>query len=1136
MSFGDSDKAIFGAGSDLQIYHDGADSYVSDVGTGILRLNSNGTKILMETAGGETLAEFINNGNVVLYSNDEERLRTNGTGIDVTGNATFADNGKAIFGAGSDLEIYHQSSNNNSIIKESGAGILSLQSNGSEVSIYDSANGNHMGRFITGAEVQLQHNGDTKFSTTPTGVNVTGTAVMDGLTVDGDVAIASDLPSITLTDNNNSSSRADIKYNFGYLAIDADANGVDAAEAIDLKIGGATHFRLATGGDISFYEDTGTTAKFFWDSSAESLGIGTSSPATGLDVTTTNYTYGGTTYDIYGIIGLTNGGVRLGGDSTNSDSVIGTTGTGDMQFVTYNGSAWASRMTLDNTGQVGIGDTNPTNGYLTIRGASTSGTANSHIMLTGDGATVGEGPQIAFSESGGSSNWVGASIGFERTGGGGIGNLIFSTRGSTGDANTVATERMRIDSSGKVGIGTSSPLSKLHIENTSSNDGIRIINSTSGEGFVIFGDTADSNTGSIAYNHSSDAMTFDVNNSERMRIDSSGRVGIGTSSPNRVLDIATTTGGTIIHLTDDSTGHTATDGVDLQQEGTLFQILNREAGDIRFGTNNTERMRIDSSGNVGIGTNSVGGTTTSRQVTISGSAASQLTLAGGGSFYTNVGTNGTLGYLEVTGAKDLALYTNGSEAMRIDSSGRVGIGTSSQTNLLHLKDEGYQLKLEDTSSGNTGEVLVSDTSLYFFSDRSNAKANSDIRFSVDNSERMRIDASGNVGIGTSSPSRSLHVYEANASGLATFQNDGGEALVRLQSANNSQGILEFGDPQDGNRGRVVYNHSSNYLALWSNDEERMRITSSGTVGIGISAPTRTFHVNNATGLGGMKVQSGGTSDTFLEMETSTNRAYIGIDESLNVLKINNTGTLGSAVHMSIDASGKVGIGTSSPARPLSLTDATNDGTGGMIIASYLPTFELDDISGGGTSFILQHDGTSTIFKHDTTERMRLDSSGRLLSGSSSSRTVQGFHHKVQVEGTNASTASISIVRNTNSVDPPYITFGKTRSGSVGASGIVQQDDVLGRIDFTGANGSNLNELGARIDARVDGTPGGSDMPTRLTFQTSSDGSANPIERMRIDSAGRVTTPYQPSFSAGGSTQQTGSNNGSDVIIAYPTVE
>ena len=102
----------------------------------------------------------------------------------------------------------------------------------------------------------------------------------DGLTVDGDVAVASDLPSITLTDNNNSSSRADIEYNFGYLSIDADANAVDAAEAIDLKIGGNTHFRLATGGDISFYEDTGTTAKFFWETSAGAVvGLGTASPS-----------------------------------------------------------------------------------------------------------------------------------------------------------------------------------------------------------------------------------------------------------------------------------------------------------------------------------------------------------------------------------------------------------------------------------------------------------------------------------------------------------------------------------------------------------------------------------------------------------------------------------------------------------------------------------------------------------------------------------------------------------------------------------------------------------------------------------------------------------------------------------------
>jgi hypothetical protein len=112
-------------------------------------------------------------------------------------------------------------------------------------------------------------------------------------------------------------------------------------------------------------------------------------------------------------------------------------------------------------------------------------------------------------------------------------------------------------------------------------------------GRVYFGDT-----GTAIYGSSSlDIISFTTNTSEAMRIDA-GKVGIGTTTPVRVLDIATTTGGTIIHLTDDATGHTATDGVDLQQEGTLFQILNREAGDIRFGTNNTERLRIDASGNL----------------------------------------------------------------------------------------------------------------------------------------------------------------------------------------------------------------------------------------------------------------------------------------------------------------------------------------------------------------------------------------------------------------------------------------------------------------------------------------------------------------------------------------------------------
>jgi hypothetical protein len=128
--------------------------------------------------------------------------------------------------------------------------------------------------------LRLSIQNSEKVKINSTGIDVTGTATMDGLVVDGDVAIASDLPTITITDNNNSSSRADIKYNFGYLTIDADANNVDAAEAIDLMIGGTKHFRLATGGDVSFYEDTGTTAKLTWSASGEDLNFADNVKAT----------------------------------------------------------------------------------------------------------------------------------------------------------------------------------------------------------------------------------------------------------------------------------------------------------------------------------------------------------------------------------------------------------------------------------------------------------------------------------------------------------------------------------------------------------------------------------------------------------------------------------------------------------------------------------------------------------------------------------------------------------------------------------------------------------------------------------------------------------------------------------------
>jgi len=85
VSFGDNDKAIFGAGSDLQIYHDGSHSYIDDAATGNLRLRGDGLVQIMSYNDNETMAYFLKNGAVGLYHNNSEKITTTALGADVTG-------------------------------------------------------------------------------------------------------------------------------------------------------------------------------------------------------------------------------------------------------------------------------------------------------------------------------------------------------------------------------------------------------------------------------------------------------------------------------------------------------------------------------------------------------------------------------------------------------------------------------------------------------------------------------------------------------------------------------------------------------------------------------------------------------------------------------------------------------------------------------------------------------------------------------------------------------------------------------------------------------------------------------------------------------------------------------------------
>jgi hypothetical protein len=141
-----------------------------------------------------------------------------------------------------------------------------------------------------------------------------------------------------------------------------------------------------------------------------------------------------------------------------------------------------------------------------------------------------------------------------------------------------------------------------------------------------------------------------------------------------------------------------------------------------------------------------------------------------------------------------------------------------------------------------------------------------------------------------------------------------------------------------------------------------------------------------------------------------------------------------------------------------------------------------------------------------TPLVRVDGSGRLLVGTSTARANYGntgITSAFQVEGvTNDNGRYISHTYNANDGGSPVFFFAKSRGTSLGSNTVVQADDFLGAIDFEGADGTDFVS-GATIAARVDGTPGADDMPTRLVFSTTADGASSPTTRMTIKNGGEV---------------------------------
>jgi len=378
------------------------------------------------------------------------------------------------------------------------------------------------------------------------------------------------------------------------------------------------------------------------------------------------------------------------------------------------------------------------------------------------------------------------------------------------------------------------------------------------------------------------------------------------------------------------------------------------------------------------------------------------------------------------------------------------------------------------------------------------------------------------------------IYSPGADQIALVT--GGTARITIDSSGNvtianrinvplgsasAPSIYFAGDTNTG-----IYSPTGDTIALSTGGSERLRLDSSGRLGLGTSAPQSLLDV--------------GAGSTSAPTYKGTIRIGLPDAQSLNAnggLEFFAT-TFGSGFgyrlgtydlgggnvpfvlesrfnsaswteRLRVDASGRLGIGTTTPGSLLDVRDASGSseiaihtsGSGGILTklkSERSGPFRIS-AEGGSASGIAFETGNSTT----PTEKARIDTSGRLLVGTSTG-TALGVvgNHQFSVEGASAATSSISTLRTDASTSPTVITLAKSRSNA-----IVLDGDNVGRIEAAAHDGTDIRTPLGRIDFVVDGTPGVDDMPGRLVFSSTSDGSSSPTEAMRINSSQELLIGY-----------------------------
>ena len=454
-------------------------------------------------------------------------------------------------------------------------------------------------------------------------------------------------------------------------------------------------------------------------------------------------------------------------------------------------------------------------------------------------------------------------------------------------------------------------------------------------------------------------LPFITGNTERMRILAGGNVGIGTTAPSNKLTVTQTSSNlydSAILIGETSSGENNRLYIGTDTDGAYFRTDYTAGGNLsqRFYTFNTERMRIDGGGNVGIGTSAP--TNAKLQISGSGTYDSVLRLS-------NIGSNGGDYFLLssndswTAGANKLLIGigtpSSANTKLVLDSTGSVGIGTTTPSKQLEVAGTG-QAKFNSFSYGTTPSStdLPALTTVEYVNGLVGGSSwtqggntvialrnlgtlnNYDLPFITSSTERMRITNVGNVGIGTTTPGNKLHIYGGAsggtpyelANGSLTLERNGRTSMQFL-SPNTSDQYIFFGDPQAANRAWVGYDHNIDQLLLHTGSTIYM----DGNVGIGTSSPSLKLDVVGRGAFGSMAASRSsygntlslvntGASDTSLFLwQNGVASGHIGFSSGSNLLRIVNStsdGLLTSTSSINITSSGSLGVGTTNPGKQL----------------------------------------------------------------------------------------------------------------------------------------------------------------------------------------------------------------------------